>query len=338
MDSLSRSLTGGDEQRSADFAPLRSPAGWTPSPLHAFHRDWPETNCDLDYWIEIVAARGFAPEAMFGFVASQDFIVDQFSLLFPPKDDLERFYGASIRPLALYGKFEDHFTAHVKDGGIVVIETDSFYLPDSRGVAYRRRHIQSAIAIASIDPAHRRADYFHNLGFWRLEGDDYDMIVHRPPHLQVDEIIPPHAEVIRFDQEPMSESALRALARERLAWRLSRQPKADPVETFAATLPTRLDGLAGAGENAFHDWAFHTLRQLGAGFELFGDHLAWLDDGARFKAAREACKQVSSLTKTLQFQAARAVLGGRAPKTAGLVEQIGAARRAALAGAQAGLR
>lgn len=337
MDSFLRSDPDQAALAAADHAQVTSPEGWRQSRLHAFDRDWPETNCDLDYWIELVAARGLPPEAMLGFVASQDFIVDQFSLLVPQKNDLELFYGASIRPLALYGRFEDHFAAHVRSGGIVVIETDSFYLPDSRGVAYHRRHIQTAIAIAAIDPKQRRADYFHNLGFWRLEGEDYDMTVHRPLHLQGDEIIPPHAEVIRFDHEPLGETALRAQAFERLALRLARQPKADPVAAFAATLPARLSGLAGAGENAFHDWAFHTLRQLGAGFELFGDYLAWLDDGPRFKAARQACKIVSSLTKTLQFQAARAVLGGRRPRTAGLVEQIGAARRAALTGAEAGL-
>ncbi|MFO1114054.1 MAG: DUF1839 family protein [Beijerinckiaceae bacterium] len=336
MDSISPADQNQDALVAADHAPLTSPEGWRPSRLHAFGRDWPETNCDLDYWIELVASRGLAPEAMLGFIAAQDFIVDQFSLLVPAKDDLERFYGVTIRPLALYGRFEDHFAAHVRSGGVVVIETDSFYLPDSRGVAYRRRHIQSAIAIAAIDPARRRADYFHNLGFWRLEGDDYDMTVHRPLHLQADEIIPPHAEVIRFEREPLGEAALRAAALERLAWRLSRRPAGDPVAAFAATFPAQLERLAGAGENAFHDWAFHNLRQLGAGFELFGDHLGWLDGGPRFRAARDACKQVSSLAKTLQFQVARAVLGGRTPKTAGLLEQIGAARQAALAGAEAG--
>ena len=51
----------------ADSVPLVSPDGWRQSSLHALDRDWPETNCDLDLWIELAAARGFEPEALLGF-------------------------------------------------------------------------------------------------------------------------------------------------------------------------------------------------------------------------------------------------------------------------------
>jgi hypothetical protein len=320
----------------ADSVPLVSPDGWRQSRLHALDRDWPETNCDLDLWIELAASRDLQPEALLGFAVAQDFTVDQFAMLVPPKEELERFYGASIRPLALYGRFEDHFVAQVADGACVMLETDSYYLPDARGVAYRRRHIQSTIAIAAIDPARRTLDYFHNQGFWRLEGEDYDMIVHRPPHLQLDEIVPPHAETIRFEFEPLRGAALRSAAAERLRFRLSRAPRRDPVALFGTTLAAKAEALAGAGENAFHDWAFHTVRQLGAAFELLGDHVAWLDDRA-FAAARENCKRVSSGAKALQFQLARAIMRGRTPDIGALVAEISAARGAALAGVDAGL-
>jgi hypothetical protein len=316
---------------SPDATPLVSPAGWRQHRLHALDRDWPETNCELDLWIELAASRGFEPEAMLGFAVAQDFIGDQFSLLLPPTEELERFYGANVRPLALYERFEDQFVQQVADGATVLLETDSFYLPDSRGVAYRRRHVKSTIAIAAIDPVRRSLDYFHNLGFWRLDAEDYEMVVHRPVHLQADEIIPPFAQSIRFDFEPLRGDELRAVARERLRWRLSRAPQRDPVAAFGATLDSRAKKLEGAGENAFHDWAFHTLRQLGANYELLADHLVWLDP-AVFAGACGECRRISALGKSLQFQLARAVLRGRSPDVSGVIVELSAARTAALGG------
>ncbi|MDE2362460.1 MAG: DUF1839 family protein [Hyphomicrobiales bacterium] len=324
-------------QPAAGPAQALSPAGWRPHRLHALDRDWPETNCDLDLWIELAQARGGEAEAILGFTASQDFQSDQFDLLVPPKEELERFFGAVVRPLALYEKFEDHFVRRISDGGFVLLETDACYLPDAAGVAYRRRHVKSTIAIAAIRPAERTLDYFHNLGFWRLEGDDYDMVVHRPPHLQGDEIIPPYAEAIVFDREPLRGRALRAAARERLALRLSRAPRRDPVAAFGASLAPRIAALAGKGAHAFHDWAFHTLRQLGANFELLADHLAWLEADA-FEPAVIACKQVSAGAKTLQFQLARAVARGRTPNADAIVADLSRARLTALAGVDASLR
>ena len=304
--------------------------------LHALDRDWPETNCELDLWIELAAARGLAPEAMLGFTVGQDFLADQFELLVPPREEIERFYGATVRMLALYARFEDQFVAQIRDGGVVLLETDSFYLPDAQGVSYRSRHVKSSIAIRSIDPAARELDYFHNLGLWRLGGDDYDMVVFRPPHLQVDEIIPPYAELIRFDAPPLEGAALKQAAAERLRWRLSRAPRRDPVMAFAATLEKRTTALADGGEFAFHDWAFHTLRQLGANYELLGSHLAWLDSAA-FAAAMAECARVSQETKALQFQLARAVARRKASSSEPLLAEISRARKAALAGVAAGL-
>jgi hypothetical protein len=118
--------------------------------------------------------------------------------------------------------------------------------------------------------------------------------------------------------------------------RLQRAPR-DPVARFAATLAARAADLAQAGEFAFHDWAFHTLRQLGANYELLGDHLAWLDDGPAFAEARRACKSISGAAKTLQFQMARAVARARAADLSALLEEVGRARATTLDGIVSGL-
>ena len=328
MDARDSQRLAADPGAAAPWTAL-SPAGWRSHRLHALDRDWPETNCDLDLWIELSQGMDGEAEAILGFAAAQDFRADQFQLLVPPNEELEIFFGAAVRPLALYERFEDHFVRHVAAGGLVLLETDAFFLPDAAGVAYRRRHVKSTIAIAAIRPAERSLDYFHNLGFWRLEGDDYDMVVHRPLHLQGDEIIPPYAETITFERAPLRGRALRTAARARLAWRLSRVPRRDPVEAFGATLQERVAALAARDENAFHDWAFHTLRQLGANFELLADHLAWLDASA-FETAADACRRASAGAKTLQFQIARAVARGRVRDVGGLVGEIAGARRTAL--------
>src|SRR5437764_1654107 len=50
------------------------PADHARHALHDETRDWPETNCYVDLWIELLAARGFAPEAALGFTLTQDFV------------------------------------------------------------------------------------------------------------------------------------------------------------------------------------------------------------------------------------------------------------------------
>lgn len=312
-----------------------SPEGWIAHRLHALDRDWPETNCELDHWIELAAFNGLEPEAMLGFTVAQDYLGDQFTLLVPPKEDLRRLYGASADMYALYGHFEDQIVARTAAGGVIALDTDAFYLPDSFGVSYRRRHVKTTIAIQAVRPQERSLDYFHNLGFWRLEGEDYDMVVFRPPHLQIDDIIPPYAELIRFERDPMRGAGLRAATIDVLRTHLTRAPKRDPIPAFGATLADRAGALGAEGELAFHDWAFHTLRQLGANHELLGEHLAWLGDA--FAAAQKECRAVSSLAKTLQFQMARAVARSRAPDAAALLAEISRARMAALAAVEAGL-
>ncbi|MFP3802562.1 DUF1839 family protein, partial [Paraburkholderia sp. SIMBA_027] len=56
----------------------------------------------------------------------------------------------------------------------------------------------------------------------------------------------------------------------------------------------------------FHKYAFNTLRQFGANFELAADHLAWLAPG-QFGSAEADARQISETAKSVQFQLARAV-------------------------------
>ncbi|MBE7204408.1 MAG: DUF1839 family protein, partial [Parafilimonas terrae] len=74
--------------------PLADP--YVPHALHDAGRDWPETNCYVDLWIELLHGRGLVPEAMLGFTLRQDFEGDQFTFFKPPTGDIERLYGLEV--------------------------------------------------------------------------------------------------------------------------------------------------------------------------------------------------------------------------------------------------
>ena len=59
----------------------------------------------------------------------------------------------------------------------------------------------------------------------------------------------------------------------------------------------------------FHLYAFNTLRQLGANFELLASHLSWLSQQgeANLDRAIASATDIATGAKTLQFQLARAM-------------------------------
>ena len=77
------------------------PHAYRPSALHDPSRHWPETNCYVDLWIELLAALGFEPAAMLGFTVAQDFEGDQFTFFKVPLEDLEALYGVATGIIGL---------------------------------------------------------------------------------------------------------------------------------------------------------------------------------------------------------------------------------------------
>ena len=105
-----------------------------PHALHASDRIWPETNCYVDLWIELLASKGLPPEAMLGFTLSQDFEGDQFTFFKVPLEDLEALYGIRVTELAIFDQVESHIETQLERGRICLVEMDSFYMPDTQGV------------------------------------------------------------------------------------------------------------------------------------------------------------------------------------------------------------
>ena len=285
--------------------PGLDPKNYVQHPLHSSERMWPETNCYIDLWIEVLASKGLPPEAMFGFTLTQDFEGDQFTFFKVPLEDLEALYGVRATELAIFDRVENHIEAQLARGRICLIEMDSFYMPDTHGVGYRKEHGKTTIAINRLDLAKRELDYFHNAGFFHLSGEDFDGLFQH--HLaETDPPFLPYTEFAKFADSTPSPAHIRKTAERLLKFHFSRRPSANPVRAFADVFPAQVEKVADRPFGFFHKYAFNTLRQLGANFELAASHFEWLD-AEGFSEARDHALKISEVAKTVQFQLARAV-------------------------------
>lgn len=293
-----------------------SPAFYRPHSLHDGGREWPETNCYVDLWIEVLHALGQVPEAGLGFTLEQDFEGDQFTFFKFPADDLALLYGIDVQELAIYDSLEAQVCEQMRRGRLPLVEVDAFYLPDTRGISYRAEHSKTTIAINRLDRRERSLNYFHNGGYFGLDGDDFDGILQRVDAPgPFSPILFPYVEFVKFGTPPKNPAS--AIVLVLLRKHLARAPKQNPLRAFAERIETQAEALLGNEPGDFHRYAFNTLRQLGANFELLGSHLDWLagqgEPGLEIVAGH--CRTISTGAKSLQYQLARAVARRR---TAGL--------------------
>lgn len=285
--------------------PQVRPDGYQPHALHSSERMWPQTNCYVDLWIEVLNAVGAAPEAMLGFTLTQDFEGDQFTFFKVPLEDLQSLYDIRVTELAIFDRVEWHVEVQIARGRLCLIEMDSFYMPDTHGTAYRTEHGKTTVAINRLDFAGKRVEYFHNGGYFELEGEDFDglfqlhLTAKDPPFL-------PYTEFATFPVFMPDAARMSTTARKLLGLHFSRRPVSNPICAFAEVFPHQVEAMAERPFGFFHKYAFNTLRQLGANFELAGDHLAWLS-ASEFSSAINDARRISEVAKSVQFQLARAV-------------------------------
>lgn len=301
--------------------PGLSAADHRPHFLHAADRIWVEKNCYADLWIELLHAQGMEPHACLAFVIALDFLGDQWTFFKPPLGDLRALYGIDVQELTVWRPMIEHACEHLGAGRLLSLEVDAHWLPDTAGTDYRETHSKTTIVLNEIDPAARRLGYFHNAGYFELEGVDFGQIFALdapPPQL------PPYAEVIHIDRacrHPDAELRARSAAMldAHLAWRRTSNPIVRFRERFEADLPAlQQHGLA-----RYHPWAFAGVRQLGAAFELAALYLRWLRPGAT--AAAADFELIACHSKTLILKAARAVNSGRAFDARALFDEMAAA-------------
>lgn len=306
-----------------------APQQYQPHRLHGADRAWPETNCYVDLWIELLSAYGTAPEAMLGFTVTQDYEGDQFTFFKVPLEDLESLYGIVVTELALYDSVEAHVATQIERGRLCLVEMDSFFLPDTAGTTYRTEHGKTTVGINRIDPDAATMDYFHNGGFFELSGEDYAGVFQHGVEPGLRWI--PYTEFAKFPAVAVPVEQLRDTSRELLRRHLKRRPTHNPLAAYAAVFADQVEQVADRGMEFFHLYAFNTVRQFGANFELLASHLEWLD-AAEFGDEILAARQISDTAKTTQFMLARAVARRRFAPLATALEPTVTAWDAVMAG------
>lgn len=285
------------------------PATYVASALHDADRIWPETNCYADLWIELLHGLGLDPTPALAFVLSSDVDGDQWRFFKFPAEDLRLLYGIDVAELNPWKGLEHHIESHLRSGSFLTAEVDSYYLPDTAGVAYRRTHTKSSIVAGMIDPQARRLGYFHNTGYAELEGDDYAGIFRQ--HVGDPEVLLPYVELVRLDklEHPDDDQLLdRTVAL--VTSHLQRRPATNPVQALRKQIESDLDELRAGDLDLFHAYAFATLRQCGANAELASSLCTWLADRSEPTAeAAEHFVGVAAAAKAAQFKLARLVAG-----------------------------
>jgi hypothetical protein len=197
-----------------------------------------------------------------------------------------------------YRPLPDQIAEQLAQGRTLIVELDSWYLPDTAATAYRSEHVKSSAAMEAIDRAGERLRYFHNGSLYELSGEDYRGVF-APAGL------PPYTELVRFDAGPRLEGdELRASARELLRRQLARRPRTNPFVRFGEALGRDLPGLLEGDAAQYHAYAFATVRMAGAAFEICASHARWLlgQDG---DGAVEPLLRIVDGCKVLSFKRAR---------------------------------
>lgn len=274
--------------------------------LHADDRVWVEKNCYVDTLIELIHALGCEPRAMLPFVNTIDFTGDQWTFFKPQHDELRALYGIDVQELNRWRPFIEQAEEHLSAGRLIATEADAWWLPDVAGTDYRSQHVKTSIILNDLDVERRTLGYFHNAGYFRLDGEDFQ----RTFQLDVSPdpaCMPFFAELVRIDKLFLSsEHALKSKSTELLAKHAADMPADNPVERFAARFQLDLPSLQDKGLAYYHAWAFATVRQLGAAAELSALHLRWLD-AQRHAVAAGAWDRISQGAKAFILKAARAV-------------------------------
>lgn len=285
--------------------------------LHSPSRAYTESNCYTDVIVELLHARGFEPLALFGHLVRTDFEGDQFTFFKPPPEDLEAMFGVDVHEMQPYRPLPEQIAEQLSVDRTLIVEVDSWFLPDTGGTSYHADHVKSSIAADAIDPEHERLQYFHGPALWSLGGEDYRGV------FRIDredpEMLPPYTELVRFDAgEPLAGDALRDAARVRLRRHLARRPAENPFARFGIDIARQQENLLAGDLNGYHAYAFATVRMAGSAFEILGDHVRWLLGEGEAEAVSEATNAIVEGCKTLSFRMARRQPFDPAERIAGL--------------------
>jgi len=286
------------------------PASYERHAIHGEGRCWAETNCYVDVLVELIHALGYDPVAALAYTICIDFEVDQWTFFKYSHRDLLNMFGMEIQELNPWVSLSQHVEEQVNAGRPILVELDSYFLPDTAGTAYKTAHVKSTVAVNEIDTAAGHMGYFHGQGYYHVGGDDFRDLF-QLNGLVHDRMLPPYIELVKLRKQPgdVSDAKLLQLSLASLQRQLRLLPDSNPFGLFKVRFTTDLDWLRQEPIKTFHNYSFATLRQYGACFELAETYLTWLQDRSVTGIADSiACfRDISETAKIFQFKLARAL-------------------------------
>jgi hypothetical protein len=280
------------------------PASYRSHALHEPARSYGETNCYTDILIELLHARGDEPLAAMGCTLRMDFEGDQWTFFKPFPEDLELLFGIDVHEMQPYRPLPEQAAEQIAAERTLIVELDSWYLPDTSATAYRREHVKSSVVVEGIDIEAERLRYFHGTGLYELSGADYQGVFRLGRSFSQD-VLPPYTELVRFDAGARLHGAeLREAARALLRRHLAHRPASNPFARFAVQLERDLPRLLEGDASDYHAYAFATARMAGSAFEVASSQAEWLL-GDRASAASQALARIVEGCKALSFKLAR---------------------------------
>lgn len=283
---------------------------------HSLHGDeavWVEKNCYGDLWIELLHALKLEPLAVLPFTLAVDFEDDQWTFFKPAQEELRDLYGIDVQELTIWRPLIEHAEEHLRAGKLISTEADAFWLPDTAGTDYRNKHSKTTILLANLDLQARKLGYFHNAGYFELEGEDFAQLF-RLGQAADPSYLPLFAELVRIDRlVRLTPTELAAKSWGLLQRHLARRPASNPFERFGTRFALDLPELQAKGMDHYHAWAFASIRQAGAAFDLAAANLRWQAEFGRPKLLQAAASfdAIAQGNKALILKGARAVNSGR---------------------------
>jgi hypothetical protein len=278
----------------------------------------------MDVLIELIHSLGFQPIAALPIAVSIDFDVDQWTFFKFEHADLLSMFGMEVHELNPWISLAQHIEEQVQAGRPVLVEVDSYFLPDTAGSAYKLAHVKSTVAVNEIDIANRHMGYFHGQGYYHLTGQDFadafqlDGLAH-------ERMLPPYIEFVKLhrDRQNSNDKELVHLSLAALNRQLGVLPSENPFHKFQKRFERDLQWLLSEPIETFHGYSFATLRQYGACYELVETYLQWLKDNGEggLDAAIQHFHDISATAKQFQFKLARAI-ARRKPLDAGPLDRM----------------
>lgn len=293
-------------------------------PLHSGNRDWIESNCYVDLYIEVLHALGLTVEACLSFTLASDFEADQWTFFKQPLLDMKELYGLDVQELTLWRALEEQIVEQVNRGCLVAPEVDSYFLPDTAATDYRRAHVKSSIAVTQIDVEKKYLAYFHNTGYYELSGEDFDGLFSIGVTREAG-YLPPYCELIKVNRvKSLPEDELVRISVAQARRHFAARPEENPFHVYSKRFETDLAWLINESLEAYHAYVFVTLRQCGANFDFAASYIDWLVQYRLVELEEAAAhfRLISQTAKMLILKLARLVRSKKPSDFSGSLEEM----------------